>query len=127
MVLVLVIAGVALSGAVAGASVRRENSDFCEAAADVNAQVTDPDNAELTPEDAASAAKGMKHASKFAPKKVKKAMRKLVRTYNRIADGEDISTVFGGEDGLAFIRASGVYSRYYLQQCGDGSGPGTGG
>jgi hypothetical protein len=114
--------GLALGGAPAGAATRRGgNESFCEALLDVSTDVDNSNPTGLNRESAEAIAKSLRRASKFAPRKVKKAMRRLAKLYLRIADGDDAVEVFANQ---RFLRDSVTYSTYYIDQCfGDVTAP----
>jgi hypothetical protein len=117
-VAMVVLAGFGIGAATAGAAGRRGNDDFCEALTNISSDVGSDDgsNAGVDPEEAEEVADGLRRAAKEAPRKVKKAMRRLAKRYDRLADGDNPASVFANE---RFLRDSLTYSTYYLDQCTD--------
>jgi hypothetical protein len=122
-VALVVVAGFGIGTATAGAAVRRGNDDFCEALANVSDDVGSDDvgsddgsGSAIDPDKAEALADGLRRAAKEAPRKVKKAMKRLAKRYDRLADGDNPSSLFANE---RFLRDSLTYSTYYLDQCAD--------
>jgi hypothetical protein len=117
-VVMVVLAGFGIGAATAGAAVRRANDDFCEALTDVSSGIgsDDPSSTGIDPEAADGVADNFRRAAKEAPRKVKKAMKRLAKLYSRVADGDNAASVFANE---RFLRDSLTYSTYFLKQCAD--------
>ncbi|MBM3671871.1 MAG: hypothetical protein FJW86_06775 [Actinobacteria bacterium] len=115
-------AGLLAAAAPAGAATPRVgNDDFCEASVDfqdsfgVYTGEFDPDSIEAL-------ADSLRKASRFAPKKVKKAMRRVAKLYERVADDEEyflelLDVTDLARSDLRFVRDSVTYSTYYLETC----------
>jgi len=113
----VVLVGLGIGSATAGASVRRGNDDFCDVLAGISSDIDSEDMSTGVDPDAAEAvADGLRDAAKEAPRKVKKAMKRLAKRYDRLADGDNSASVFANK---RFLRDSLTYSTYYLDQCAD--------
>jgi hypothetical protein len=99
----------------AGASVRSVDEEaFCETlngVSDFSENTFDPNSYE-------SITGPMREAAKFAPKKVKKAMRRLAKLYDNLSGGneEDAAELFSNQ---RFLKAQITYSTYYAETCAD--------
>ena len=115
----VLVVGLALGSARAGASVHRANERFCEALRDVSSDIGqgNPDNpGGVSQESARTLVSSYRSAARFAPKKVKKAMKKLAKIYSKIANGGDAEIILT-ENAAPFVKASAVYAPYYAEQC----------
>ena len=115
---VAVLAGSALSaasfvGLVGSAGAAVPAKKLCAAFQDVGGSTTEPSTTE---EGAAEAAKIYKKLSKAqAPKKVKKALKAIVRYLNRVADGASPEDL--GDEVESYARAYATFNAFVLKEC----------
>jgi phosphoribosylaminoimidazole-succinocarboxamide synthase len=114
-VVAVLVAGSMWAAAPAGAGVSATNKKFCAAVADFGEQIGDPSSDR---EEAEEIASSFRKAAKYAPSKVKKAMKKVASLYGRIADGDSPVEVFA-TGGTGFVRAASTFGTYYASQCFD--------
>jgi hypothetical protein len=124
-----VIAGVTLGlgvciGIATGATASVSAKKLCEVL-ERGSALPDVSTQDATQGQARNAAKRYKRLSKAdAPKKVKKALKTIARTFERIADGDDAEDVLGDADAIRrYVDAISTFSEYQLDNCTGGFDP----
>lgn len=110
-------AGLSVAALPAGAATSRGegNESFCETLLEVGQDAGGTGTAGAFDTEAADAvADSLRAAAKFAPKKVKKAMRRMAKVYSNIEEDDDFAAAFANQ---RFLRDSITYSQYYVEQC----------
>ena len=112
MAALVVSAGTAVS---AGASVAATgNPRIC--AALTSEQDLLSANGPSSKEAAATSAKVFRSVAKVAPRKIKRALIVIAKSYERIADGDSVREVVTA-DAAKIVKAYSTFGRYYVKNC----------
>jgi len=107
---------VALLAAPAGARAAQTNDEFCELLSSdqgvgINFEGLDPDEAEY------AGTLVRKLIKTGVPKKVKKALKKIAKVYDRIAEGEPAAEVLDAEQQQRILPELSRFSKYFSANC----------
>lgn len=119
-----VAAGFGFAAAPGGATVAAKNTRFCRAVSQFGSLSAGLTSGSLSPDEAGTIAKALRKAGKTTPRKVRNAMNRLARIYDRVANGDTFAQVLR-DDITALTEAGATFGMYYAQQCANVSIPTT--
>jgi hypothetical protein len=100
----------------ASAAVPAANAKFCKAAESIG----DSQSSQPTKAEAAQAVKGFENAAKYAPGKVKSALKTIAKFLGTITSADspgDLAKLYTGDGFKNYTKSLTTYVKYYTAQC----------
>ncbi len=105
-----------LAGSASASVSSASNPKFCKALTNYSSS---SGSSQPSKNDAKQAIKPYKNALKYAPAKVKSAMKKVISYYGILAkaDKGDLSDLYTGSKYLGYAKAIGTFTTYFVSTC----------